>query len=99
MPRKRKASENQIDIAAAQAATGNGSREQVPAKKKRAPRRKTEPKKAAAENVDAASAQITDEAIRLRAYFVAEERIRLGRAGDEHSDWLEARRQLIAEEG
>ena len=35
--------------------------------------------------------------IQLRAYFISEHRQRLGAPGDHHSDWLEARRQLIVE--
>jgi len=43
--------------------------------------------------------QISDEAIRTRAYFIAEHRERMSLPGDAHSDWLEARRQLMAEFG
>ena len=85
------------------AIVGNGSAAQPTMKKKSAPRRKPVAKKAvsnpAAENVDAAQVQISDEAIRVRAYHIAEERVRRGLPGDENSDWLEARRQLIAERG
>ena len=35
--------------------------------------------------------------IQLRAYFISEHRQRLGVAGDHHSDWLEARLQLLLE--
>jgi hypothetical protein len=38
----------------------------------------------------------TDEEIQLRAYFIAERRHRLNLPGDASSDWLEARRQLLA---
>lgn len=39
----------------------------------------------------------TDEAIRIRAYFIAERRMRLAIPGDPSLDWLEARRQLLNE--
>jgi hypothetical protein len=100
MPRKKRNSDNHTEPAdGANAGSGNGSAEQPQAKKKRPPRRKLAQKKVADEKVDAASPQISDEAIRLRAYFIAEERLRRGIPGDEHSDWLEARRQLTAEFG
>ncbi|MCE9612464.1 MAG: DUF2934 domain-containing protein [Chthoniobacter sp.] len=35
--------------------------------------------------------------IATRAYFIAENRRREGRPGDEHQDWLEAERQIRAE--
>jgi len=35
--------------------------------------------------------------IALRAYFISEKRHRLGIHGDEHSDWVEAERQLRKE--
>lgn len=49
-------------------------------------------------------AEALEEAIRinhddvcLRAYFIGERRLKEGRVGDSHSDWLEAERQLLAE--
>jgi len=39
----------------------------------------------------------SDEAIRIRAYFISERRRRFGLPGDAESDWLEARRQLLSE--
>ncbi len=95
MPRKKKILDG--ENAPADAVSGNGSADQPSPKKKRAPRRKAE--KVAAQNVDTTPAQISDEAIRLRAYFIAEERTRRGLPGDEDSDWLEARRQLMTEAG
>ena len=44
-----------------------------------------------------AEVAISDDEIRLRAYFLAEQRLREGIAGDSSHDWHEARRQLIAE--
>jgi hypothetical protein len=40
---------------------------------------------------------VSDDEIRLRAYFIAERRMREGLPGDSGHDWLEARRQLVAE--
>jgi hypothetical protein len=42
-------------------------------------------------------AGLSDEAIRLRAYFISERRRRFALPGDAESDWLEARRQLLSE--
>jgi hypothetical protein len=56
------------------------------------PRKTTSRKKPAP-----AESAVSDEAIRLRAYFLAEKRAGLGLPGDSSSDWLEARRQLLAE--
>jgi hypothetical protein len=39
----------------------------------------------------------SDEAIRLRAYFISERRRRFALPGDAESDWLEAQRQLLSE--
>jgi hypothetical protein len=39
----------------------------------------------------------TTDDIALRAYFIAEKRRQHGLPGDEHHDWLEAERQLLAE--
>ena len=41
----------------------------------------------------------SDDAIRLRAYFLAERRARLSLPGDSAHDWIEARRQLLEEAG
>ena len=37
------------------------------------------------------------EQIRLRAYFISEQRRSAGIAGDEHGDWLRAERELSSE--
>jgi hypothetical protein len=42
-------------------------------------------------------AELQDEKIRLRAYFISERRRRFGLPGDAESDWLEAKRQLLSE--
>jgi hypothetical protein len=44
-----------------------------------------------------ATTAVSDDAIRLRAYFIAEQRMQNGVDGDSASDWLEARRQLLEE--
>jgi len=44
-------------------------------------------------------AEPSDEAIRLRAYFISERRRRFALSGDAESDWLEAKRQLVFEAG
>jgi hypothetical protein len=41
----------------------------------------------------------SDDAVRLRAYFISERRRRFALTGDAESDWLEARRQLLFETG
>lgn len=96
MPRKRKISENQNG---ATNGSTEGSTEQTTVKKKPAQKRKpvTNP---APGNIEATSSvEVSDEAIRVRAYHIAEERARRGLTGDKNSDWLEARRQLLAERG
>jgi hypothetical protein len=42
-------------------------------------------------------AEPSDEAVRLRAYFISERRRRFALPGDAESDWLEAKRQLVSE--
>jgi hypothetical protein len=54
-------------------------------------------KKTALPKSTAAGSQPTDEQIRLRAYFISERRHRLRLPGDASSDWLEAKRQLLAD--
>jgi hypothetical protein len=44
-----------------------------------------------------ASGEPSDDAVRLRAYFISERRRRFALPGDAESDWLEAKRQLLAE--
>jgi hypothetical protein len=39
----------------------------------------------------------SEESVRLRAYFISERRRRFALPGDTESDWLEAKRQLLAE--
>jgi hypothetical protein len=112
VPRKPKKNSKETvapDGAAAPLATGPAAPDA--AKPRVAKGRKTptaRPKKATAPRVTktaskpqraqpTASANPTDEQIQLRAYFIAERRHRLQLAGDANSDWIEARRQLVAE--
>ena len=43
------------------------------------------------------AAAFTTDDVALRAYFIAEKRRQHGLTGDEHQDWIEAERQLLAE--
>jgi hypothetical protein len=74
------------------------SRAAAPAKKKKpATAKKPSTKKPATSA--AKPVEPTDDAIRTRAYFLAERRHRLSLPGDSAHDWIEARRQLIEEAG
>src|SRR4029453_2673373 len=53
--------------------------------------------KASGPNEAAEIAEPSDEAIRLRAYFISERRRRFALPGNAESDWLEAKRQLLSE--
>jgi hypothetical protein len=48
-------------------------------------------------DVTPASGEPSEDAVRLRAYFISERRRRFALPGDTESDWLEAKRQLLAE--
>jgi hypothetical protein len=73
------------------------------------PARRTDGKPPAAPKLPAATAirktrraghvLISDEDIRIRAYFISEQRMHSGVPGDSAHDWLEARRQLQEEAG
>ena len=72
-----------------------------PKQKKTAPQkqrpratRATDPKKAPQ---GTAISEPSDEEIRIRAYFIAERRVQLSLPGDSAHDWIEAKRQLVAE--
>jgi hypothetical protein len=43
------------------------------------------------------SGEPSENTVRLRAYFISERRRRFALPGDAESDWLEAKRQLLAE--
>ena len=53
--------------------------------------------KVSSPNEAAEIAEPSDEAIRLRAYFISERRRRFALPGDAESDWLEAKRQLLSQ--
>ncbi len=55
--------------------------------------------KASSPNEATEIAEPSDEAIRLRAYFISERRRRFALPGDAESDWREAKRQLVSEAG
>ncbi len=64
----------------------------------------SQPTKPVAEKVELEAASVaanafdpTDEQIQMRAYFISERRRRFDLPGDANSDWLEAKRQLLAE--
>ena len=65
------------------------------AKKAKAPLAKT--KRVTKKAVAPTKAGYTQEDVALRAYFISEKRHAHGLPGDEHHDWLEAERQLLAE--
>jgi hypothetical protein len=69
------------------------ARKKGPAAKKAAAGRSAKPRQPARSKAK----DPTNEEIQLRAYFISERRHRLGLPGDASSDWLEARRQLVAE--
>ncbi len=62
----------------------------VPAPTKRRVRRNAEKKQPQ-------STEISEAAVRLRAYFISEWRQKNGVEGDSERDWIEAQRQLLAE--
>ena len=45
------------------------------------------------------TAEPSDDAVRLRAYFISERRRRFALPGNAESDWVEAKRQLLSETG
>lgn len=51
----------------------------------------------AADPVAAVALDPTIDQIEMRAYFISERRRRFDLPGDANSDWLEAKRQLLAE--
>jgi hypothetical protein len=93
MPKKAKANDQPPSDGAALNgnATKPGAKKATSARKKAATRKTPETKKE--------KSRVTDEAIRIRAYCISEQRERVGIPGDANSDWIEARRQLLAELG
>jgi len=74
--------------------TSTSGKNGKPARKKRSTAQKTVTPKQKAKGK---TAEPLDEEIRLRAYFISERRRRFGLPGDASSDWLEAKRQLLAD--
>ena len=95
MPKKAKVNDN--ENAQSDGAALNGNTAKPAAKKARSPRKKAStPKTPVAKK---GKSPVSDEAIRVRAYFIAQQREHVGIPGDANSDWIEARRQLLAELG
>jgi hypothetical protein len=109
VPKKKKTAEDMITPApesAAPAATKKTGKRQTPrratrAKKARKSKDATEPtaqiSASPRTHVTPVSEEPSDDAVRLRAYFISERRRRFALPGDAESDWLEAKRQLLAE--
>jgi hypothetical protein len=95
MPKKAKANDQQKAPSDGAALNGNATKpaakKATSARKKAATHKTPETKKE--------KSRVSDEAIRIRAYFISEQRERVGIPGDANSDWIEARRQLLAELG
>ena len=102
MPRKTKTSSKDTEASTSPITDTNGvvdkSPRRAPAKAKKASAKKAT-KRAAKAPSASTRAEPTDEEIRIRAYFIAERRHRLALPGNADSDWLEAKRQLLAEAG
>jgi hypothetical protein len=95
--------EKPADGLGSEPAAGSAGAAPKPRKKKAASKKKTpravKPATSQKAPLPASIHEPTDEAIRLRAYFIAERRIQLSLEGDSAHDWIEARRQLIEEAG
>jgi hypothetical protein len=91
MPKKVKASDKEKAPSDGMALNGNTAK--PVAKKAASPRKKATTRKTPKKE----KSRVSDEAIRIRAYFISEQRERVGIPGDANSDWIEARRQLLAE--
>ena len=83
-----------IEPAGSAAVARGGTPATAPVKKKSTPK----PKPAASKTAKAKPVTYSQEDVALRAYFIAEDRNRKGLPGDSRSDWLEAERQLRAEQ-
>jgi len=85
-------------------AAGKVTKPRAGARSTSAKARKSPAKKRAVEKIEVEAAPVaadvfdpTNEQISMRAYFISERRRRLALPGDANSDWLEAKRQLLAE--
>jgi hypothetical protein len=81
---------------------GKSGKRPIAAKKPRKPIRKassagTAEISASPQNEASESVDFSEDTIRLRAYYISERRRRFALPGDAESDWLEAKRQLLAE--
>jgi hypothetical protein len=82
------------------AAPGNIGKARTRGRSTSAKARKSSSKRSAVEKVEMEPAPTfdpTNDQIQIRAYFISERRRRLALPGDANSDWLEAKRQLLAE--
>ena len=95
MPKKAKTNDTQR--APSDGAALNGNAAKPAAKRASSPRKKPTTRKTSATKEE--KSRVSDEAIRIRAYLISEQRERVGIPGDANSDWIEARRQLLAELG
>src|SRR5205807_3932242 len=95
MAKKAKASDK--EKAPSNGAALNGDAGKPATKRVSSPRKKSSTRKSPATKEE--KSRVSDEAIRIRAYFISEQRERVGIPGDANSDWIEARRQLLAELG
>lgn len=94
MAKKAKASDK--EKAPSNGAVLNGNAAKPAAKRVSPPRKKPTARKTETKEEES---RVSDEAIRIRAYFISEQRERVGIPGDANSDWIEARQQLLAELG
>jgi hypothetical protein len=95
MPKKAKANDKEEPPSDGAALNGNAAK--PAAKRASSPRKKAMTRKTPATKGE--KSRVSDEAIRIRAYLISEQRERVGIPGDANSDWIEARRQLLAELG
>jgi hypothetical protein len=108
VPKKTKIvqSKNQAPPAAAGGSPAEMKIRKTPATRRTSTTRKTSgataKKSPAARTIPAEAGTMTepsDDAIRLRAYFISERRRRFALPGNAESDWVEAKRQLLSETG
>jgi len=109
VPKKKKIAEDMnqpVPVSDAQATTKKTGKRQTPqrattAKKPRKPKGTTQqPAHISASPqpaVTPVSGDPSEDTVRLRAYFISERRRRFALPGDAESDWLEAKRQLLAD--
>ncbi len=97
MPKKKKKkAPSRPDAVPPPRRTSTGRKNRKPARKKSATAQKTKMPKPEAK---IETAEPSDEEVRLRAYFISEQRREFGLSGDASSDWLEAKQQLLSETG